>query len=65
VRRGELPADLAVEIVVRLVTAASYGLTWFHGLLASQEEHDEVLRAFQALLQGRLLQRRDTQEERT
>ena len=65
VRSGELPRDLAVETVVRLVTAASYGLTWFHGLLASPAEHDEVMRAFQALLRGRLLQRNDTKEERT
>ena len=32
VRDGELPPDLAVQTVVRLVTAASYGLTWFHGV---------------------------------
>jgi AcrR family transcriptional regulator len=65
VRDGELPAGLDVETVVRLVTAASYGLTWFHGLLSSQSEHDEVMRAFQTLLRGRLLQRDDTREERT
>jgi AcrR family transcriptional regulator len=63
VRSGELPPDLAVETVVRLVTAASYGLTWFHGLLASPAEHDEVVRAFQALLRGRLLQRDEPKGE--
>jgi len=56
VETGELQPDLRVETVVQLVTAASYGLAWFHALLPSPAEHDAVLRAFQDLLQGRLLQ---------
>jgi AcrR family transcriptional regulator len=56
VRSGELAPDLPVETVVQLVTAASYGLSWVHGLLASTVDHEAVVRAFQALLQGRLLQ---------
>lgn len=55
VAAGELPADLPVATVVHLVTAASYGLAWFHALLPSSAEHDAVLRAFQELLEGRLL----------
>ncbi len=57
VRSGELPRDLPVETVVHLVTAASYGLSWVHGLLASPADHEAAMRAFQALLRGRLLQR--------
>jgi AcrR family transcriptional regulator len=55
VRSGELPRDLPVETVVHLVTAASYGLSWVHGLLPSPADHDAAIRAFQALLRGRLL----------
>jgi AcrR family transcriptional regulator len=57
VRRGELRADLALEPAMHLVTAASYGLAWIHGILPSAEEHDAVIRAFQELLRGRLLAR--------
>jgi hypothetical protein len=52
---GELRADLAVESAVHLIVAASYGLSWFRGLLPSREAHDAALRAFQALLRGSLL----------
>jgi AcrR family transcriptional regulator len=55
VARGELPRDLPVETVVHLVSAASYGLSWFRGLLASSAEHDALMRAFSALLRGTLL----------
>jgi AcrR family transcriptional regulator len=55
VAAGELRADLPVETAVHLVTAASYGLAWFHALLPSEEAHEAVMRAFQELLQGRLL----------
>ena len=57
VARGELPAELEVESAVHLIVAASYGLSWFRGLLPSREAHDAALRAFQALLRGALLQR--------
>jgi AcrR family transcriptional regulator len=56
VRSGELRADLPVDTVVTLVTAASYGLSWSQALSAGPE-HAAVMRAFQALLQGRLLRR--------
>lgn len=59
VKSGELPADLPVDTVVHLVTAASYGLSWFHSLLPSAAEHEAVTRSFQTLLQGRLLRRPD------
>jgi AcrR family transcriptional regulator len=58
VRSGELRRDLPVETAVHLVTAASYGLSWVHGLLASPAEHDAAVRAFQALLRGRLFESR-------
>lgn len=54
VRRGELPETLDLETTVRLLTAASFGLSWFHGQLPAAD-HDAVLRAFQALLRGELL----------
>lgn len=55
VETGELRPDLPVDTVVCLLTAASYGLAWFHALMASPADHDALLRAFQELLRGRLL----------
>jgi AcrR family transcriptional regulator len=64
VQSGELAPDLPVDSAVHLLTAASYGLSWFHSLLPSAAEHDAVTRAFQTLLQGRLLRRPgDTERE--
>ncbi|HEX2486157.1 MAG TPA: hypothetical protein VHQ66_12690, partial [Myxococcota bacterium] len=55
VERGELPKELEIESAVHLIVAASYGLSWFRGLLPSSGAHDAALRAFQALLRGELL----------
>jgi AcrR family transcriptional regulator len=55
VRSGELRADLALEPAMHLITAASYGLAWIHGILPSAEAHDAVIRSFQDLLRGTLL----------
>jgi AcrR family transcriptional regulator len=53
VRRGELAKRLPVEAVVQLLVATSYGLSWSHGV-SSPAQHDAVMRAFQALLEGTL-----------
>lgn len=53
--RGELPADLAVDTVVDLLTATSFGLHCFFGPLEKPVQHQAVLRAFQSLLRGVLL----------
>jgi len=63
--RGELPADLAVESAVHLIVAASYGLSWFRGVLPSREAHDAAMRAFQALLRGTLLRPPDAAPKET
>jgi AcrR family transcriptional regulator len=53
VRRGELPKRLPVAAVVQLLVATSYGLSWSHGI-STPAQHDVVMGAFQALLEGRL-----------
>jgi len=55
VARRELRPDLPVESAMHLVVAASYGLSWFRGVLPSREAHEAAVRAFQALLRGTLL----------
>jgi AcrR family transcriptional regulator len=55
VRAGRLPAALDVGATVALLTAASFGLAWIHGVLPSAEAHEAALRAFQSLLRGELL----------
>lgn len=55
VRRGELVPDLAIETVVDLLTATSFGVHCFYGPLAKPEQHRAVLRAFEDLLRGSLL----------
>ena len=60
VARGELPKELEIESAVHLIVAASYGLSWFRGLLPSRDAHDAALRAFQALLRGELLRQPGT-----
>jgi AcrR family transcriptional regulator len=55
VASGELAPGLAVETVVDLLTATSFGLHCFYGPLAKPAQHQAVLRAFQALLRGSLL----------
>jgi AcrR family transcriptional regulator len=57
VRSGRLPASLDVGAAVALLTAASFGLAWIHGVLPSAEAHEAALRAFQSLLRGELLSR--------
>jgi AcrR family transcriptional regulator len=55
VARGELPQDLAVDTAVDLLTATSFGLHCFFGPLEKPAQHQAVLRAFQSLLRGALL----------
>jgi AcrR family transcriptional regulator len=55
VRSGELPKRLPVASVVQLLVAASYGLSWSHGM-STPAQHDAVMGAFQALLEGTLFQ---------
>lgn len=55
VRRGEVDAAVSVDAVTHLLIAASYGLSWAHGLLPAAEDHEAVLGAFQQLLRGRVL----------
>jgi AcrR family transcriptional regulator len=55
VARGELPEDLAVDTVVDLLTATNFGLHCFFGPLDKPDQHQAVLRAFQSLLRGVLL----------
>jgi AcrR family transcriptional regulator len=55
VASGRLPAALPLDAAVTLLTAASFGLAWIHGVLPSAEAHEAALRAFQSLLRGRLL----------
>jgi AcrR family transcriptional regulator len=57
VAAGRLPAGLDVDAAVALLTAASFGLAWIHGVLPSAEAHEAALRAFQSLLRGELLSR--------
>jgi hypothetical protein len=57
VRGGRLPRALPVDAAVALLTAASFGLAWIHGVLPSAEAHEAALRAFQSLLRGELLSR--------
>jgi len=59
VRAGRLPRDLGVDAAVTLLTAASFGLAWIHGVLPAPEAHEAALRAFQSLLRGELLSRGD------
>jgi AcrR family transcriptional regulator len=59
VRAGKLPRGLAIDAAVTLLTAASFGLAWIHGVLPSAEAHEAALRAFQSLLRGELLSRGD------
>ena len=59
VREGKLPRGLAIDAAVTLLTAASFGLAWIHGVLPSAEAHEAALRAFQSLLRGELLSRGD------
>ena len=54
---GRLRRDLDVAAAVTLLTAASFGLAWIHGVLPSAEAHEAALRAFQSLLRGELLSR--------
>jgi len=60
VRSGRLPRALPVDAAVALLTAASFGLAWIHGVLPSAEAHEAALRAFQSLLRGELLSRGDS-----
>jgi AcrR family transcriptional regulator len=53
VRRGELPKRLPIASVVHLLVAASYGLSWSHGI-STPAQHDAVMVAFEALLEGKL-----------
>ena len=53
VRRGELPKRLPIVSVVHLLVAASYGLSWSHGI-STPAQHDAVMVAFEALLEGKL-----------
>jgi len=55
VERGELAPELAVDTVVDLLTATSFGVHCFFGPLAKPVQHQAVLRAFQSLLRGSLL----------
>lgn len=55
VSRGEIDRRLEIEGTVRLLTAISFGLSWFHGLVPEPEDHDEMLRLCQRLLRGQLL----------
>ena len=57
VRERRLPRGLDLDAAVALLTAASFGLAWFHGVLPSAEAHEAALRAFQSLLRGELLSR--------
>jgi AcrR family transcriptional regulator len=57
VRTGRLPRALDVDAAVTLLTAASFGLAWIHGVLPSAEAHEAALAAFQSLLRGDLLSR--------
>ena len=57
VRTGKLPRGLAIDAAVTLLTAASFGLAWIHGVLPSAEAHEAALAAFQSLLRGELLSR--------
>jgi len=57
-REGEIDGSLDVEGTVRLLTAVSFGLSWFHGLVPKPEDHDEMLRLCQRLLRGQLLSTR-------
>jgi AcrR family transcriptional regulator len=55
VRSGELPKRLPVATVVQLLVAASYGLSWSHGI-TTPAQHEAVMAAFEALLEGKLFQ---------
>ena len=57
VRGGRLSRALDLDAAVTLLTAASFGLAWIHGVLPSAEAHEAALRAFQSLLRGELLSR--------
>jgi len=57
VRNGRLSRALDLDAAVTLLTAASFGLAWIHGVLPSAEAHEAALRAFQSLLRGELLSR--------
>jgi AcrR family transcriptional regulator len=59
-RRGRLPPGLDVDAAVTLLSAASFGLAWIHGVLPSAEAHEAALAAFQSLLRGELLSRGGT-----
>jgi len=54
-RAGRLQAGLDVDATVALLTAASFGLAWIHGVLPSAEAHEAALRAFQSLIRGTLM----------
>lgn len=60
VRAGRLRSDLGIDATVTLLTAASFGLAWIHGVLPAPEAHEAALRAFQSLLRGELLSRGDS-----
>ncbi|HVH08113.1 MAG TPA: TetR/AcrR family transcriptional regulator [Myxococcota bacterium] len=59
VRRGELPKRLPVAAVVQLLVATSYGLSWSHGI-STPAQHDVVMGAFEALLEGTLFREDST-----
>ena len=47
--------SFAIVPVVHLLVAASYGLSWSHGI-STPAQHDAVMVAFEALLEGKLFQ---------
>jgi AcrR family transcriptional regulator len=59
VRRGELPKRLPVAAVVQLLVATSYGLSWSYGI-STPAQHDVVVGAFEALLEGTLFREDST-----
>ena len=56
---GRLPRGLDVDAAVTLLTAASFGLAWIHGVLPSAEAHEAALARLPISLRGELLSRGD------
>jgi len=56
VGEGELSPQLDVESTVRLLTALAFGLSWFHGLVPTPADHDDMLRLCQRMLRGEIFQ---------
>ena len=52
-RKGQLPRGLDVDAAVTLLTAASFGLAWIHGVLPSAEAHEAALARLPISVKGR------------